>query len=54
MLDNIVQVLINNPEEAMRWLIAFGILHFFELLTIIGLHALHDSNARKIDRLRTR
>lgn len=52
MINNMVQALINNPEEAMQWLIAFGILHCFELVVIIGLHALHDSNARKIGRLR--
>jgi len=52
MVSNMIQFLIDNPEEVMQWLIAFGVLHFLELSLIIGLHALHDSNAGKINRLR--
>lgn len=52
MLDNIIQTLINNPERAMEWLVAFGIFHCFEWILIIGLRASRDSDTRKIDQLR--
>ena len=52
MIDNIIQALLDNPREAAQYIIAFSLLHFFEGVFIIILHALHDSNARKIDRLR--
>jgi len=52
MIDSMIQMLMNNPEEAMSWLIAFGVLHIFELTVIMWLRASHASNTRKIHRLR--